>query len=258
MAPPATPLCSLPAYGLHLSCISRRRAVSLEMMEHACHRCGKPVEDGVPFCPQCSAPQIRVMVAAQPASERSSSVVLEGRAEQPAALAGLQPAGASRAWRAANLAAGLGALVALLVAVVTGLPLLAFFLWVLGGGMLAVVIYRWRQHLGFMSAGMGARLGAMAGLMGFVIFGLISLVQMLAMRGTGQLRPALEQALKTSAAHSGNPEAQQMVQQFLTPEGMRLLLALGIVLMLVLFVALSSLGGAIAATVVGKRETRIL
>jgi len=39
---------------------------------------------------------------------------------------------------------------------------------------------------------------------------------------------------------------------------MRLLLALGIVLMLVLFVALSSLGGAIAAAVVGKRETRTL
>jgi hypothetical protein len=211
----------------------------------------------VPFCPQCGAPQIRVMTAAQPTPERASSVVREGRREQPATLTGLQPAGASRAWRAANLAAGLGALAALLIAVLTGLPQLAFFLWMLGGGMLAVVIYRRRQHLGFMSPGMGARLGAMAGLMGFVIFGLLSLVQMLAMRGTGQLRAALEQALKTSAAHSGNPEAQQMVQQFLTPEGMRLLLALGIVLMLVLFVALSSLGGAIAA-VVGKRETRTL
>lgn len=163
-----------------------------------------------------------------------------------AGLAGRQP----RRWT--------GALVALLVAVLTGVPQLAFFLWMLGGGMLAVVIYRRRQHLGFMSAGMGARLGAMAGLMGFVIFGLLSLVQMLAMRGTGQLRTALEEALKNSAAHSGNPEAQQMVQQFLTPDGMRLLLALGIVLMLVLFVALSSLGGAIAATVVGKRETRTL
>jgi hypothetical protein len=228
------------------------------MMEHACYKCGKAVEDGIPFCPQCGAPQIRVMMAAQPAPGRSSSVALEGRPEQPAGLPGLQPAGAPRAWRAANLAAGLGALVALLVAVLTGLPQVAFFLWMLGGGMLAVVIYRRRQQLGFMSAGMGARLGAMAGLMGFVIFGLLSLVQMLAMRGTGQLRAALEQALKTSAAHSGNPEAQQMVQQFLTPEGMRLLLALGIVLMLVLFVALSSLGGAIAATVVGKRQTRTL
>lgn len=227
-------------------------------MEHACHRCGKAVEDGIPFCPQCGAPQIRVMTAAQPVSGRASSVVLEGRPEQPATLGGLRPAVASRAWRAANLAAGLGALVGLLVAVLTGLPLLAFFLWVLGGGMLAVVIYRRRQHLGFLSAGMGARLGAMAGLMGFVIFGLISLVQMLVLRGSGQLRGTLEQALKASAAHSGNPEAQQMVQQFLTPEGMRLLLALVIVLMLVLFVALSSLGGAIAATVVGKRETRTL
>lgn len=227
-------------------------------MEHACHKCGKAVEDGVPFCPQCGAPQIRVMTAAQPAPERSSSAALEGRLQPSATLPELQPPGASRAWRAANLAAGLGALAALLVAVLTGVPQLAFFLWMLGGGMLAVVIYRRRQHLGFISAGMGARLGAMAGLMGFVIFGLLSLVQMLAMRGTGQLQAALEQALKTSAAHSGNPEAQQMVQQFLTPEGMRLLLALGIVLMLVLFVALSSLGGAIAAAVVGKRETRTL
>jgi zinc-ribbon domain len=224
------------------------------MMEHACDRCGKVVEDGVPFCPQCGAPQIRVMMAAQPKPARSSSVA----PEQPAGLAGLQPAAASRAWRVANLAAGLGALVALLVAVLTGIPQLALFLWMLGGGMLAVVIYRRRQHLGVMSAGMGARLGAMAGVMGFVIFGLLSLLQMLAMRGTGQLRTALEQALKTSVAHSGNPEAQQIVQQFLTPEGLRLLLALGIVLMLVLFVALSSLGGAIAATVVGQRETRTL
>lgn len=197
-------------------------------------------------------------MAAQSAPGHSSSMALGGRPEEPADLAGAQPAGPSRAWRAANLAAGLGALVALLVAVLTGVPQLAFFLWMLGGGMLAVVIYRRRQHLGFMSAGMGARLGAMAGLMGFVIFGLLSLVQMLAMRGTGQLRTALGEALKNSAAHSGNPEAQQMVQQFLTPDGMRLLLALGIVLMLVLFVALSSLGGAIAATVVGKRETRTL
>lgn len=185
-------------------------------------------------------------------------MVLEGRPEQRTSSGGLQPTGGSRAWRAANLAAGLCGLAALLVAVLTGVPQLALFLWMFGGGILAVAIYHRRQHLGFITAGMGARLGAMAGLMGFVIFGLLSLVQMLATRGTGQLRAALEQALKTSAAHRANPEAQQMVQQFLTPEGMRLLLALGIVLMLVLFVALSSLGGAIAAAVVGKRETRIL
>lgn len=121
--------------------------------------------------------------------------------------------------------------------------------------MLAVMIYRRRQHLGPMTAALGARLGAMAGLMGFVIFGLLSLVQMLAMRGTGQLQTALEQALKASAARSGNPEAQQMVQQFLTPQGMRTLLVLGILLMLVLFLAASSLGGTIAAVLSGKKET---
>lgn len=227
-------------------------------MEHACHRCGKAVEDGVPFCPQCGAPQIRVM-AAPPAPGRSSaSMVLEGRPEKSATLPSLRPAGLSGAWRAANLAGGLGALVCLIVAVLTGLPQVGFLVWMLGGGMLAVLIYRRRQHLGPMTGSLGARLGAMAGLMGFVIFGLLSLVQMLAMRGTGQLQATLEQALKASAARSGNPEAQQMVQQFLTPEGMRTLLVLGILLMLVLFLALSSLGGAIAAVLSGKKETRPL
>jgi hypothetical protein len=258
MAPPANTRCAAFRARVRVSCFSGSRAVSLEMMEHACHKCGKAVEDGVPFCPQCNAPQIRVVTAVQPAPEGAASVVLEGRPEQRTSSGGLQPTGGSRAWRAANLAAGLCGLAALLVAVLTGVPQLALFLWMFGGGILAVAIYHRRQHLGFITAGMGARLGAMAGLMGFVIFGLLSLVQMLATRGTGQLRAALEQALKTSAAHRANPEAQQMVQQFLTPEGMRLLLALGIVLMLVLFVALSSLGGAIAAAVVGKRETRIL
>lgn len=218
------------------------------------------MEDGIPFCPQCGAPQIRVMTAAQPPPILSPSGQGIGapRLPSPVPLAELGKVTWSRAWRAANLAAGLGALAALLVAVVTGLPQLGFFVWMLGGGMLVVIIYRRRQHLQQISAGMGARLGAMAGLMGFVIFGLLSLVQILSLRGSGQLRAALEQALKTSAERSGNPEAQQMLQQFLTPEGMRLLIALGILLMLVLFVAASSLGGAIAATALSKRESRSL
>ena len=33
-------------------------------MEHACQHCGTEVEDGRPFCPQCRAPQINVLVAA--------------------------------------------------------------------------------------------------------------------------------------------------------------------------------------------------
>lgn len=229
-------------------------------MEHACHKCGAAVEDGVPFCPHCAAPQIRVMASAQPAPEPSLyGPAAHGQPPEPSVtLAQLRPEKLVRGWQTANLAAGLGALAALIVAVATGLPQLGFFVWMLGGGMLVVVIYRRRQPFPGLTPGTGARLGAMAGLMGFVIFGLLSLVQVASLRGSGQLRAALEQALKTSAARSGNPEAQQMVQQFLTPGGMRMLLALGIVLMLVLFVAASSLGGAIAAALSRKRETRSL
>ncbi len=200
------------------------------------------------------------MASVQPAPERSLyGPAAQGPTSAPSlTLAELRPSKLVRGWQAANLAAGLGALAALIVAVATGLPLLGFFVWMLGGGMLAVVIYRRRQPFPSLTAATGARLGARAGVMGFVIVGLLSLAQVASLRGSGQLRAALEQALKASAAHSGNPEAQQMVQQFLTPEGMRLFLALGIVLMLVMFVAVSSLGGAIAAALSRKRETRTL
>jgi hypothetical protein len=32
-------------------------------MEQPCYKCGQPVEQGVAFCPHCSAPQIRVVIA---------------------------------------------------------------------------------------------------------------------------------------------------------------------------------------------------
>src|ERR1700745_381022 len=32
-------------------------------MDQPCYKCGQAVEQGIPFCPHCSAPQIRVVVA---------------------------------------------------------------------------------------------------------------------------------------------------------------------------------------------------
>src|SRR5213083_2426010 len=31
-------------------------------MEHSCYQCGASVDEGITFCPQCNAPQIRVTV----------------------------------------------------------------------------------------------------------------------------------------------------------------------------------------------------
>jgi hypothetical protein len=59
-------------------------------MEHQCHKCSQPVEDGIPFCSHCGAPQIRVMVAeptaAEPAGDRPLSTPLILQAAQGAAL----------------------------------------------------------------------------------------------------------------------------------------------------------------------------
>src|SRR5207237_4064850 len=110
------------------------------------------------------------------------------------------------------------ALAGLVIAVASGIPQLALLVWMLGSGVLAVIFYRRRQFI-HLTAGMGARLGAVAGLVGFAIFGILFLVQALALRGTGQLQAALQEALKQSAARSSDPNAQQLIQRFLTPEG---------------------------------------
>jgi hypothetical protein len=72
------------------------------------------------------------------------------------------------------------------------------------------------------------------------------------------MQAALQQALKTAIERSGDPNAKQMLEQFLTPQGMHTLLAIGISLMLVLFVVVSSLAGMLAATLAGKKEARPL
>src|SRR5437660_9980738 len=94
----------------------RNRPLAL-LMEHPCHKCGQAVEDGIPFCSHCGAPQIRVAVADLEPEQSAASEI----AFQPAinSLSGPLPAisGRSRTiywpqgFRAAALAgcvAGLG------------------------------------------------------------------------------------------------------------------------------------------------------
>jgi hypothetical protein len=222
-------------------------------VEHACHQCGAAVEDGTPFCRHCGAPQIRVATALQVSDSTLAEAGREPQAPQPVRLGAFNQIDWRRGYRAAVLAAGVGGLAGILVAVASGVPQAAFLVWMLGSGMVAVVAYR-RRHLGRVTAGMGARLGAAAGAAGFAMFALLSAMQVLVLRGGGQLQSMLETQLKQTAERSGDANAQQLIQQFLTPQGLMLLIAMGMVLMLVSFLLLSSVGGAIAATLWGEKR----
>ncbi|HXZ41243.1 MAG TPA: zinc ribbon domain-containing protein [Terriglobales bacterium] len=210
-------------------------------MEHACDKCGAAVEDGVPFCQQCNAPQIRVGESLAP------GVNIPGfptQAETYASTSAIQ-------WSQALPSAALAGLIA---AVLMFIPLGAFGLGMIAAGVLAVLFYRRRNPVGNLSPGMGARLGAVGGTLGFGIFAIFTAIEVLVFHSGGQLRAALLEAIQQSAARTSDPQAQQILDYLKSPPGLALVMGLGLAVMFVVFLIFSSLGGALAAALLRRKH----
>lgn len=144
----------------------------------------------------------------------------------------------------------------LLAAVLMVIPLGAFGLGMLAAGALSVLFYRRRSPMTNLSPGMGARLGAASGAMGFGIFAIFTALAAGIFGKGGQLRAALLDAIQQSASRSSDPQAQEMLEWLKTPEGLALMITLGMIFTLMVFVILSSAGGALTAALMRKREHR--
>ena len=209
-------------------------------MEHACYKCGSNVEDGIPFCPQCNAPQIRVGVDSAEApslSERDGTFPNLG--------------GTAIQWAEALPSAGLAGLISAFLMFV---PLGAFGLGMIAAGALAVVFYRRRNPASNLTPGMGARLGAVSGAFGFGLFAIFSTAGTLLFHTGGQLRAALLEAIQQSAARSSDPQAQQAIEYLKTPPGLALMMGFSMAFVLVAFLILSSLGGAMGAAMMRRKD----
>ena len=219
-------------------------------MEHPCHNCGSAVEDGTPFCRSCGAPQIRVATRVSETVSPPLEPGTPGELQPPARPVELNPGASSPhagphspsvvQWSHA-LPSALSA--GVLLAVCWILPPLILFLWLLVGGALAVVLYHRRVPDTTVSAGLGSRIGALAGLAGFAIFAALFSGQMLFAGGT--FRAMLEERLKQQVA-GADQQTQALAQRMLTPEGMAVMVAVVLVVLLIIFVALGSAGGALA------------
>ena len=211
-------------------------------MEHACHKCGASVEDGTPFCPQCNAPQIRVGVLEPGERSVADSVIL------PAGSTAA-PLGIFIEWGPAVLSA-LVALAAAIFVMLLGTPA---GLAMLAAGFLCVLFYRRRCRAAHITPGMGARLGALAGGLGFGI-----LATMLALAAAFGLRQQLQdtflKALQEYGAHSSDPHVAQVLELTKTSEGFTLLMTLFLAMMLVIFLILSSLGGVLGALLLRRKD----
>jgi hypothetical protein len=216
-------------------------------MDHPCYKCGQSVEDGVPFCSHCGAPQIRVaVVEAAPALGVSS--------DEPAHAVALQservptvlvPVGWPQALRPCLFAALIGVL-----GVTMGLyPVAAMF----GAGVLAVVFHRQRAPGTEVSAGLGARLGVLSGLLFFGMAAAVGAMAVAAFHKGPEIRSLMLETIRQAASQTADQQAQAMFSYFRSAEGFPVFLLLSVLGGFLGAILLGTLGGALAGAFLGRR-----
>jgi hypothetical protein len=223
-------------------------------MEHSCYKCGHVVADGKPFCGECGAPQIRVAVAesaaaaARPASE--SPNLIPALADASALLRGLNvPRIAAIEW---PRALPLCAIAALVAALIMSLGLMIPLLAALGAGFLAVNLYHRRSAAWAGNARSGAQLGAVCGAMFFAIAAVLQTAVMAILHTQGQVREKIMDALQQAATRSSDPQVQIAFDQLKTPEGIALMMVLGLTALLVVSIAAGCVAGALTGAFLGR------
>jgi hypothetical protein len=115
------------------------------------------------------------------------------------------------------------------------------------GGMLCVILYRRRVRRNTLTSGMGARLGALSGILGFALFSIFTAVQVLLFHAGDQIRANLLESIKEAADKTPDPQMQPIFDYLRTPSGMQLAMATGFAVMLLMFLVLSCIGGVFGA-----------
>jgi hypothetical protein len=126
-------------------------------------------------------------------------------------------------------------------------------LGMLAAGFLSVVLYRRRRPATHLSAGVGARLGALTGVLGF---GAVTAIfaSWTAFHSGKEIHDALLHYIQQYAAHSSDPHMQQVLELFNTPEGFTFIMILSLIMTLIAFLIFSTLGGAIGAFLLHRKE----
>ena len=206
------------------------------------------LDEGTAFCPACGAAQIRV----NPETPATPPLVY-------GTPANLQPAATPVATAATPLDWSVGFKAAVMMGLAAGVISSIRFLsigcclWLVGGAALAVMMYQKWKPGGTVTTGMGARLGAVTGMAAFVFWFLFQVVRQM-ITGAGEFRRQLTQQMQEAAAKNPDPNAQRVMEQMSTPEGMAILLTVMVVVFLVAFIIFGLIGGAVGASIWGKRK----
>jgi hypothetical protein len=207
-------------------------------VEHPCPKCGASVEDGVPFCAACRAPQIRVI-----GYEPQTSTPLENQPahEDLSFPSATVPADSGRIrWSQALPCAALGGALALLLALI---PFAVFGPAFLVGGAVSVMLYRRRVKGALLTPGCGALIGAASGGFAFLFPAILMLAMLV--HHAADLRKAMMESVSQMSSRGYDPQkVQQVIELLQKPEGLRFFVIFGLCLIFVIFIAGSSIGAA--------------
>lgn len=221
-------------------------------MEPVCHRCGGPVQESVPFCPHCGAPQLRYEAPEEAASAASPPPHFTLRSPD------------SIHWRDAIRATAIIAVPAGLLSSRLGLQAI-WAVWLIVGGIMAISIYR-RRTSTLPTGRMGWRIGVVLGLFTAVIANIIDgvslVVQRFVLHQGAALDKSYQQAVQLSSKMyldmfaSSNPDMAAAITKaqhfWFTPAGaaaMMLINAAGMAIFMLIFAAA---GGALGARLSAK------
>ena len=223
-------------------------------MEHLCQKCRAGVEDGTAFCPACGAPQIKITATilnrpAPPPPSTEAPVESQTGAAVPTITYTPPPAVARvPAWSEVVP----GAIVAgAMLAAASVVPFAAPLLLMLAAGGFSVFFYMRRAQVR-LTPRAAARVGAMGGVTGFVLMAVIMVLAV--MSSGGQVVEMLRQAMLDKIGQNPPAQAQELIQQLMTPAGLATIFGIGLLVILVLILLVSAAGGAIAAALLNKKK----
>lgn len=221
-------------------------------MQSDCHRCGHPIEAQLPFCPSCGAPQIRVSRATEPSQEESipHNVGLAPLAPAHSPLPAEFSSTTGIDWKYfLRTAIPLAALTDVLTITLHPLALFVFL-----PANLVWAISRYRRHRPIaIGSGQGARMGALMGLLSFAFFLAFFLVSISFQHA--QYYDTMIARIHEISAQNPDPQAQQMLQWFATPDGLITFTAIALVTILLICLAVGTGSGAMAIAL-GKGRKR--
>jgi hypothetical protein len=221
-------------------------------MEQPCYKCGQAVEEGTPFCPHCSAPQIRVMIAEPPqppAALANLSINAQGEATLPASQT-VPVLALPMQWSGTLKPCALAALVAALLMALRLHPAMAIFT----AGFLSVVFYRLSVPGVTIRISSAAGLGALGGLLWFAIVAIFSTLGLLVLNKGQELRSDMINMIGQAASQTTDTQRLAVLNWFKTPGGLEFLIVGSAVFALVLAIVVASVGGVLAGAALGRRR----